>query len=197
MQLQISQKLRKRGFKNQEEIIIEIVKMTLQKMETIQKNSVFLIVLLLFFLMISCNDVAEFNQYKALENGAWQANKKLVFEFDIKDTISPKNLFINIRNNNEYPFSNLYVITELNFPNGTSIIDTLQYEMTDNLGNFLGDGFSEIKDNKLFYKEKKVFPVSGKYIFNVRQAMRKNGEVDPIPFLEGINDVGFSIEKLN
>jgi gliding motility-associated lipoprotein GldH len=166
-------------------------------METIQKNKIFSIALLLFFLMISCNDVAEFNQYKTLENTTWEANKKLAFEFDIKDTISPQNLFINIRNNNEYPFSNLYVITELNFPNGTRIVDTLQYEMTDNLGNFLGNGFTEIKDNKLFYKEKKVFPVSGKYIFSVRQAMRKNGEVDPIPFLEGISDVGFSIEKLN
>ena len=166
-------------------------------METIQKNNPFLIVLLLFFLMFSCNDIAEYNQYKTLENASWQANKKVLFQFDVKDTISPKNLFINIRNNNKYQFSNLFVITELNFPNGTIIVDTLQYEMTDNLGNFLGNGFTEIKDNKLFYKEKKVFPIAGQYTFSVRQAMRKNGEVDPIPFLEGISDVGFSIEKIN
>ena len=166
-------------------------------METIQKNSFFLIIIAVFFLMISCDDKSQFNQYKAIENASWEANKKIVFEFDVRDTILPKNLFINIRNNNEYKFSNLYLITELNFPNETIVVDTLQYEMTDNSGNFLGDGFTEIKDNKLFYKEKKAFPVSGKYTLSVRQAMRKNGEVNPMPFLEGISDVGFSIEKIN
>jgi len=48
----------------------------------------------------------------------------------------------------------------------------------------------------LFYKENKKFLLSGKYQFNVRHAMRKNGEVHPIEFLKGIQDVGFSIEKL-
>lgn len=166
-------------------------------METIQRNSFFLVCILLFCVFISCNDASEFNQYKTIENASWEANKKVVFEFDVKDTISPKNLFINIRNNNQYQFSNLYLITELNFPDKKIVVDTLQYEMTDNLGNFLGDGFSEIKDNKLFYKEKKTFPVSGKYTLSVRQAMRKNGEINPMPFLEGVSDVGFSIEKIN
>ena len=67
--------------------------------------------------------------------------------------------------------------------------------MADKKGAFLGDGFTEIKENKLFYKEKKAFPISGKYIFNVRHAMRKNGKINSIPYLKGIQDVGFSIEN--
>ena len=165
-------------------------------MATIQKNKFSLLVLIVFFLMISCDEKSEFNQYKTIENASWQANKKVFFEFDVKDTISANNVFINIRNNKEYQFSNLYVITSLNFPNGTNIVDTLQYEMTDNTGRFLGSGFSDIKENKLFYKEQKVFPVSGKYTFTIYQAMRKNGETNAIPFLNGILDVGLSIEKL-
>ena len=163
-------------------------------MEAIQKNSIISIMVLMVLFFSSCNNVSEFNQYKPIEKASWEANKKVFFEFDVVDTISPKNLFIHIRNNNDYQFSNLYVITELKFPNGTVIVDTLQYEMTDKFGTFLGNGFSEIKDNKLFYKEKKTFPVSGKYTFSLRQAMRKNGEINPISFLEGISDVGFSIE---
>ena len=103
---------------------------------------------------------------------------------------------INIRNNKKYPYSNLYVITELNFPNGNKIVDTLQYQMSDKFGHFLGKGFTDIKENKLFYKEAKVFPESGKYIFSIRHAMRKNGEVKVIPFLQGVQDVGLSIEKI-
>lgn len=160
----------------------------------LKKNRSFGFLLMLFFL-VSCNDKIEFTKYKSLQDASWQANKNISFEFTVEDTILPKDLFINIRNNNEYPFSNLYVITELNFPNGNKIVDTLQYEMADETGTFLGKGFTEIKENKLFYKEQKVFPISGKYQLNIRHAMRKNGEVEVIPFLEGVQDVGFSIEK--
>lgn len=164
-------------------------------METIlKKNKSFVFLITLLFLF-SCSDAIEFTKYKSLSNAAWQANENISFEFDITDTVLPKNLFINIRNNKDYPYSNLYVITSLNFPNGDKIIDTLQYEMADKSGQFLGKGFTDIKENKLFYKEEKVFPVSGKYVFNIHHAMRKNGEVNPIPFLQGVQDVGFSIEK--
>ncbi|AUC85561.1 gliding motility lipoprotein GldH [Polaribacter sp. ALD11] len=165
-------------------------------MEAIQKNR-FFVLLLVSIVMFSCDDVSEFNQYKTLENSSWQSGEKVAFSFEVKDTVLPKNLFINLRNNSDYEFSNLYIITELKFPNNSLVIDTLQYEMTDASGVFLGDGFSEVKENKLFYKEHKVFPVSGVYSLNIRQAMRKNGEVNAIESLNGIQDVGFSIEKIN
>jgi gliding motility-associated lipoprotein GldH len=164
-------------------------------MEAIQKSKL-LIFLLVLFLMLSCNDVCEFNKYKSLENSSWKSGEKITFNFEVKDTIVPKNLFINIRNNNDYEFSNLYVITALKFPNNILVIDTLQYQMAAASGKFLGNGFSEVKDNKLFYKERKVFPLNGKYVLNIRHAMRKNGEVNAIENLNGIQDVGFSIEKI-
>lgn len=164
-------------------------------MTTILKRNSFSIVLVFLFFMFSCDDDTDFNQYKSIDNKGWEAHEKVLFQFDVKDTISPKKLFINIRNNSVYAFSNLYLITELIFPNKTTVVDTLQYEMADKTGRFLGTGFTEIKENKLFYKENKTFPVSGKYMFNVRHAMRKNGDVHPIEFLKGIQDVGFSIEN--
>lgn len=164
-------------------------------MRTILKINNFSIVLGTLFLMFSCTNKTDFNTYKSVGSEGWNANEKVVFEFDVKDTISPKNLFINIRNNNDYAYSNLYIITALIFPNETTIIDTLQYEMADETGKFLGNGFTEIKENKLFYKEKKAFPISGKYLFSVRHAMRKNGDVNPIAFLKGIQEVGLSIEN--
>jgi gliding motility-associated lipoprotein GldH len=164
-------------------------------MEAILNNKL-LTLLLLAILTNSCDDISEFNRYNKLENSSWKAGEIVSFTFKVKDTISPKNLFINIRSNNDYEFSNLYVITELKFPNNSLVIDTLQYEMTNASGKFLGNGFSEIKENKLFYKERKIFPVSGGYAFNVRHAMRKNGAMNAIENLKGIQDVGFSIEKI-
>lgn len=160
-----------------------------------RKSNFVFFVLLLFLIGYSCSEKSIFSEYKSLKNSSWKSNEKITFSFTIKDTISPKNIFINIRNNNQYEYSNLYVITSLKFPDGTKIIDTLQYEMADKNGKFLGDGFTEIKENKLFYKERKLFPNTGKYHFNIYHAMRKNGETKSIPLLKGIQDVGISIEN--
>lgn len=161
----------------------------------LQKNSIFLFLLLSSILLFSCSDTTVFSKYESIKNATWFANEKKVFKFEITDTISPKNVFINIRNNSQYEYSNLFVITSLQFPDETKIIDTLQYEMADASGKFLGKGFTEIKDNKLFYKEQKVFPQSGTYTFSIYQAMRKNGETHPIEVLKGIQDIGLSIEN--
>ena len=70
-------------------------------MEAIQKNK-FSIFLLVLILMFSCDNIIEFNQYKTLENSFWKSGEKIEFAFEVKDTILPKNLYINIRNNNDY-----------------------------------------------------------------------------------------------
>ncbi|MFY0604011.1 MAG: gliding motility lipoprotein GldH [Flavobacteriaceae bacterium] len=161
----------------------------------LKKNKLFL--MLLFVGIISCDSNNRvFDEYKKLDNNSWDIKIPVEFDFSITDTISKNNLFLNLRNNNNYLYSNLYLITHLNFPNGRKIVDTLQYKMTDNEGNFLGTGFTEIKENKLFYKEQKAFPVSGQYNLKVWHAMRKNGEIESIKNLEGISDFGFRIEKI-
>jgi gliding motility-associated lipoprotein GldH len=161
----------------------------------LRKNNNF-IFLAVCMICISCGDKIAFIKYESVPSAKWRAHENISFEFDVADTIQPKNLFIHLRNNRAYAYSNLYVITELNFPNKTKVIDTLQYEMTDARGVYLGEGFTDIKENKLFYKEEKVFPKSGKYTLNIRHAMRKSGEINAIPFLQGVQDVGFSIEKI-
>jgi gliding motility-associated lipoprotein GldH len=153
------------------------------------------IISLLILCFVSCDSKRIYDSYISIFNQSWEKKKAISFLFTVKDTIKQRTLFINIRNNNVYAFSNLFLITELNFPNGKKIIDTLEYEMTDGSGKFLGTGLTEIKENKLFYKENVVFPNSGDYTVSISQAMRKNGETDGINILQGITDVGFRIEK--
>jgi gliding motility-associated lipoprotein GldH len=143
----------------------------------------------------SCDSKRVYDSYVSVSNQSWEKENTISFSFSINDTIKQRDLFINIRNNNTYAFSNLFLITKLNFPNGKKIVDTLEYEMTDVSGRFLGAGFTEIKENKLFYKENVVFPNSGDYKVSVSQAMRKNGETEGLKALEGITEVGFRIEN--
>ena len=152
----------------------------------------------LFFiamLVVSCKSNSDFDEYIALPNSSWHKTNAIQFTFPVNDSIGKKHLFINLRNNKDYEYSNLFLITQMNFPDGQVIVDTLEYDMADVTGKFLGQGFSDIKENKLFYKENITFPTTGEYTFKVRQAMRKNGEIEGIEELEGITHVGFRIEK--
>ncbi|WP_075341487.1 gliding motility lipoprotein GldH [Tenacibaculum agarivorans] len=150
----------------------------------------------ILFVLVSCDSKRVFDNYTAIDNGLWEINAPVTFQFPIQDTLAQRNLFINIRNNNNYQYSNLFLITKMSFPDGNQLTDTLEYDMTDKRGRFLGTGFSEIKENKLFYKEQIQFPTSGDYQIQIFQAMRKNGEVNGIEQLQGITDVGFRIEKI-
>ena len=79
--------------------------------------------------------------------------------------------------------------------NGKVISDTLEYEMAYPNGDWMGQGFGDVYESKLWYKENVRFPETGTYQFKIRQAMRKNGNVNGISELQGITDVGFRIEK--
>ena len=141
----------------------------------------------------SCDRNRVFDEYKSLSG--WNKDSLVRFELENIDSSRVYDLFINIRNNSEYQYSNLFLITEIKFPQGKVISDTLEYEMTKPNGEWLGTGFGDVKENKLWYKENVKFDEPGKYKVTIQQAMRKNGEVDGIQELEGITDVGFRIEN--
>jgi hypothetical protein len=62
-------------------------------------------------------------------------------------------------------------------------------------GSLLGEGFTDLKESKLVYKDKVRF--KGKYKVHIKQAVRENGKVPGVDALEGITDVGFRIEKID
>lgn len=101
-----------------------------------------------------------------------------------------------IRNNEEYDFSNLFLITTLQLPDNKAVIDTLEYEMATPEGKWLGYGYSSVKESKLWLKENFRFSPSGKYTLKIEQAMRKVGENEGVSLLKGITEVGFQVEKI-
>ncbi|MFY7743496.1 MAG: gliding motility lipoprotein GldH [Flavobacterium sp.] len=157
-----------------------------------KKSSLFFVLLLILF--TSCDKKRLFDEYQKVGD-AWHKDSIASFVYEANDTVSPKHLFINIRNNKNYPFRNLFLIVEMEQPDKKIIIDTLEYEMANPDGSLLGKGITDTKENKLFYKENFVFPKVGKYYINIQQAVRKSGKIEGVELLEGITDVGLRIEK--
>ncbi|WP_425235223.1 gliding motility lipoprotein GldH [Ulvibacterium sp.] len=154
-----------------------------------------LLALTIILLFISCNDALIKAEYKATDKGSWNKENIIEFTFSEMDTLRSHNMFINVRNDETFPYGNLFLIAELDFPSGRTIGDTLEYEMARPDGSWLGKGYGSVKENKLWYKENIVFPSSGVYTLRLSHAMRKNGKVEGIVNLQGITDVGFQIEK--
>jgi len=156
------------------------------------KNSLGLLIIAL--LLFSCDKKRVFDQYKSV-GGNW--NKDSIVSFDLPKLEPQKyyNLFVNVRDNNDYPFNNLFLIVSLEAPNRQIEVDTLEYQMTNADGSLLGEGFSDVKENKLFFKENIRFKQKGTYKIHIKHAVRETGKIQGVPSLSGITDVGFRIES--
>jgi gliding motility-associated lipoprotein GldH len=147
--------------------------------------------------LLSCEQGLIYSEFQPISQGIWDKDDIKVFQISETDSISSFQMFVNVRNDNSFPYSNLFLITEFEYPNGETFIDTLEYEMALPNGQWLGKGYGSIKENKLWYKENIVFPVNGVYTLRIGHAMRRNGSVDGIIELPGITDIGVEIEKLD
>ncbi|WP_103863828.1 gliding motility lipoprotein GldH [Aquimarina sp. I32.4] len=158
------------------------------------KLRVFLITFIVISILSSCNNKQIFDTYQTVDD-IWDKDEKINFTLPILDSTQTYNLFINVRNNNAYKYSNIFLISEMRFPNGKVVTDTLEYVMATPEGEWLGSGFSDLKENKLWYKENVGFKEKGNYTISLQHAMRKNGKVNGVSSLEGITDIGFRIEN--
>ncbi|MEZ4798668.1 MAG: gliding motility lipoprotein GldH [Flavobacteriales bacterium] len=137
-------------------------------------------------LFTACDNAVVYEQSYPVENGVWNLNDVKTFEFNVEDTLQLYNFYVTLRNGEEYPFSNLYLFIEMEFPNGKKSVDTLECPLADAMGNWYGSGLGSIFDNRVLFRERKKFPLSGNYKLEIHQAMRQDD-------LKGIYDVGFRL----
>jgi gliding motility-associated lipoprotein GldH len=127
----------------------------------------------------------------------WGKLNVLEFQIPALDSLETYNMFLHIRNTNDYPFNNIHVIANIQFPHGKIVTDTLEYRMANADGTWIGTGIGSVKENKFWYKENVTFTEEGTYSLILSQAVRNNGEVHGVSELEGITEVGYSIELAN
>ena len=146
----------------------------------------------LILVFLSCNERLIFSEVRTFKEG-WKHDENCLFEFylDKKDSI---NIFFNLRNNNNYRFSNIYLIAKLKSDNKVIFNDTLEYAMADVNGQWLGKGFSSIKENKLWWVNNWNAD-KGNYKITVQHAMRKNGSTKKINKVEGVLNFGILVEE--
>lgn len=133
-------------------------------------------------------------QFSSFSNG-WPQHEEVQFRFTPEKMNSPTNLFLYLRNNNDYQFSNIHLITKIENPIGEKLVDTLSYTMATPEGEWLGEGLL-VHESKLWFKEAYHFRVVGEHLLTIKPAMRHNERAESIDVLKGITEVGLGIEPI-
>jgi gliding motility-associated lipoprotein GldH len=144
--------------------------------------------LLYIILFCACDSSRVFDESKKIDDGSWDKSKPVVLQAVINDTISPHNVYINLRNAGVYPFSNIFMFINTKLPHGELYRDTMEVMLQTPQGQWMGDGLGDIWDNRILFKSNVRFPQKGEYRFELFHAMRVNP-------LSGIMDAGIRIEK--
>jgi gliding motility-associated lipoprotein GldH len=148
----------------------------------------FILIPLFGLIFHSCDPDRVYEKNIRIPDGIWDRNNPVNFEVIVQDTITPYNLYINIRNTSLYPFSNLYLFITTTAPSGHSVKDTVEVILADEKGEWLGKGLGDIWDLQKIYKQNVRFAQKGMYLFEYEQAMR----MEKLPF---ILDAGLRVEK--
>tara|TARA_X000001036_G_scaffold178149_1_gene168694 strand:+ start:3335 stop:3856 length:522 start_codon:yes stop_codon:yes gene_type:complete len=169
-----------------------INKITNTNLKRILKNK--LLLCFIFTCLVSCESDSGYINYKSLTNDGFSSSPIV---FNIPENVidsGRKNLFIRLRNDNSYLYSNIFLIATIKAGKEVIFKDTLEYAMANPDGSWIGNGFTEIKDSKLWWKEGVVFPKERPISISITQAVREFGKEKGVSKLKGIESVGISIE---
>lgn len=143
-------------------------------------------------LATGCADNVVYQADVPVPDGAWSRTFTPEFAFDITDTVSRHDVYIDVRHTGDYPFSDLFLFVDLTGPGGRAARDTVECLLADPSGRWLGKGtgfiFSDRIRAKVLYKLHNRFPAPGRYTVKLEQAMR----MEPLP---AVIDVGVSVER--
>ncbi len=144
------------------------------------------VIMVIFF--IACNPAVVFEKNQSFDNNGWHYLDVVSFSHNFSDTTVIYDIFLNVRNNRDYPYSNFIVFLETEFPDGRIFRDTIETMLADRQGNWTGDGFGNIKTNSFHFRRNVWFPLEGDYLFRIEHAMREE-------YLKGITDIGIRVER--
>jgi gliding motility-associated lipoprotein GldH len=147
----------------------------------------FVTVVMVIFL-VSCGQKDFYVYNVPVDKGIWPAEHFYRFEVPVKDTNGLYNIYLQIRNDGRYEYSNLWLFIRTNSPTGASLRDTVECRLADEQGRWQGRGSGGRYSLEIPLRYRVRFPNPGMYIFEIDQGMR-NKE------LKYITDLGLRIEK--
>ena len=148
-----------------------------------------ILILLAFLCSLSaCGPDYFFQEEKEISQGRWAYADTLDFAFDIRDTASLYNLYVQFEYADTFPNQNIYINFHTRFPSGKRLSKPLSFDFFDPVGKPAGECSGQTCKAQIAIQQKAFFETPGQYIITLEQF----GRQDSLP---GITQVGLAIEK--
>ncbi len=138
------------------------------------KNNIFIALFLAFtFLLTACGkEKIVFEKEYPIPNSAWIYADTLNFAFDIVDTMALYDIVVHIKHRSDYGFQNLYTRISTKFPTGDRRSQTLNFDLADNTGKWMGKKSGANRDFEVKIQENAFFNQTGQHVITLEQMMR-------------------------
>lgn len=149
------------------------------------------IILLVAGLAWSCDSERLYEKNHDFKDRAWLSNDQPTFDFVVGDTLQAYNLYCNIRNSVEYPYSRIFINYTLQDSSGTSVAKNMvsSFLFEEKTGKPMGSsGLGDVYDHQVPILRNYRFNTPGAYTLKFDQFMRTDT-------LAGILAVGFRLES--
>ena len=123
-------------------------------------------------LVVSCDSGRVFDENKLIPGNAWHFKNPIPFEVQITDTTALYNVYVNLRINSDYKYSNIFMWLNTTNPQKKMDQRRIEIRLADDGGKWLGNGLGDIYDYQFPVFQKIKFPNSGFYRFDLEQNMR-------------------------
>lgn len=148
------------------------------------------LIFLVACLVCSCDSERLYEKNNDLNDRVWLSSDKPAFEFVVSDTLKTYNLYCNIRNSVDYPYSRIFINYSLQDSTGTSVSRNLisAFLFEEKTGKPLGSsGLGDVYDQQIPILKNYHFKTPGAYSMKFDQFMRTDT-------LVGVLAVGFRLE---
>ncbi len=156
-------------------------------MARIAKSSIFMF-LCVCLLFTSCQEQALYDVHTPLENKGWSYNFKPNYLVTIRDTSLHYDVSLNLRHNDQYKYSNLFVVFTLEDVDLKRTVTNHEFKLAEADGRWLGSGSGFIYSYTFPIVQKIKFDKPGIYLMQLEQNMRD----EPLMHIE---DIGIRVEK--
>jgi gliding motility-associated lipoprotein GldH len=142
-----------------------------------------------FSFLLSCDDGAVYHRFQPIKNNSW--NKQDIVDFLIDslfvDPYKRYDVELEIVNNNQYPYRNIWLLVQQNMTDTAFVSDTVEITLADPQGKWLGKGSAGLYQLSVPYKTSVTLDSMRAYLVRIRQVMKDN----PI---KGIEKVGVLVK---
>lgn len=150
-------------------------------------KKMFLLMAVALGMLVGCSEPGlVYSNSISLDGEGWHKDTIAQFAIDVDDNVAKHDVWLMLRNSNEYAYRNLWLFVDIEQPDGKVITDTIECMLANNTGEWIGKGWGSLYSSQFPLLREVQFKEKGTYTFSFKQAMRADD-------IDGMHSIGVKV----